>query len=108
MVLFFAVPGSTVSTCSATAPGALAVLLLFSTRRGTRILRSSLSCSLVYASASYAEWRSVHSRYFSCLPRRLSHVQIGHYVHEPFVPCSSLFAVQVLPEEFGRFFWSPR
>ena len=34
-------------------------------------------------------------------------MEIGHYVHEPLVLCISLFAVQVLLEELGRFFWEP-
>ena len=33
-----------------------------------------------------------------------SHLKTGHYVHEPLVLCSSLFAVQVLLDELGRFF----
>ena len=41
--------------------GACAVLYFLSTRRGTRILRSSLSCFVVCWSASHAERRSVHS-----------------------------------------------
>ena len=38
-----------------------------------------------------------------------SHLESGQYFSEPFVCfCSSAFAGQVLLEEFGRFFGSPR
>ena len=57
--------GTTVDTWSASVPGACAVFF-FSTRRRTRILRSSVLLSGV--SASHVEWKSVYSRYFSCLP----------------------------------------
>ena len=55
---------------------------LFSTRRGKSDLRSSLSCSSVYGSASHVEWRSVHRRCFSAFLSWRSHLKIGHYVHE--------------------------
>ena len=58
--------GTTVDTWSASVPGAYAVFFFFSTRRRTRILRSSVLHSGV--SANHAEWRSAHSRSFSCLP----------------------------------------
>ena len=58
--------GTTVDTWSASVPGAYAVFFFFSTRRRNRILRSSVLLSGV--SANHAEWRSAHSRSFSCLP----------------------------------------
>ena len=58
--------GTTVDTWSVSVPGAYAVFFFFSTRRRTRILRSSVLLSGV--SANHAEWRRAHSRSFSCLP----------------------------------------
>ena len=52
--------GTTVDTWSASVPGAYAVFFFFSTRRRTRILRSSVLLSSV--SANRAEWRSAYSR----------------------------------------------
>ena len=43
-----------------------------------------------------------HRRCFSCF-LSWSHLEIGHYVHEPLKRGSSLFADQVLLDELGRF-----
>ena len=51
--------GMTVDTWSASVPGAYAVFFFFSTRRRTRILRSSVSLFRVFA--NHAERRSAHS-----------------------------------------------
>ena len=46
MLLFFAMPGSTVNTCFATAPGCVGrIAPFFFVKGNSRILRSSLSCS---------------------------------------------------------------
>ena len=45
---------------------------------------------------------------FQLLSSWWSHLESGQYFSEPFVLCSSAFAGQVLLEEFGRFFGSPR
>ena len=53
----------------------LAVLLIFSTRRGTRILRSFPVLLSGAWSASLAEWRSVHRRCFSAFLSWWSHLK---------------------------------
>ena len=58
--------GTTVDTWSASVPGAYAVFFFFSTRRRTRILRSSVLLFGVFA--NHAERRSAHSWSLSCLP----------------------------------------
>ena len=69
-----AMPGSTVNACSASAP-VLAVLLIFSTRRRTRILRSFPVLLSGAWSVSLAEWRSVHRRCFSAFLSWWSHLK---------------------------------
>ena len=53
-----------------------------------------------YVSESYADWRSVYIRCYSCqICSRCSHLEILHYCDEPFVYSSHLYAVWVLPAE---------
>ena len=73
-------------------PGAYAVFFFFSTRRRTRILRSSV---FSLACPNHAEWRSVHSPSASSW---FSHLEFGQYVMSPLY-------LAVLVRCFGVLFW---
>ena len=77
--LLCALPGSTVDTCSASAPEYFWTVCPLFLLEGTWILRS----------IPVLLSRGLQSR---------SHLETGHYFHEPFASDSSSFAVQVLPE----------